>query len=518
MGIPAETDILVIGGGPAGSCAATELARRGYGVVLIDKARHPREVVGESILPHAWRYFDRLGATKLVEREGFVKKAGGVVAWEDQVTEISFRDFDFDRPGLHVERAVLDHLLLNNARDAGVQVFEGVAAESFVEDRGQGAQAWLVDTESRDRHRVTCRFLVDASGQGCFVARQLGAVRLDPDFRFIALWGYFTGSRYISSGGVVRPFEDITDHPPMTFVCSRGNWGWAWHIPLRKHTSVGILVPVEDYKKAADAARSREQYFLDACMSTPSLRALLEGAQLCDGGVRLMRDFSYASGKIAGSGLFRDRRCRRIRRSDLFHRRGGGALCRRARRVGDRLLATSARERVGLSRPVRDAVGRARPALSHRGAALSGPFRAGAGRRQDLLRLHPEGGTAADVVRGIDDVAFEQSRARRRAELDAAAAETLRSQGASFPIIAFSRSDGARSIERPSCGLRCFRSDSQRTFATKSASTGNRPHALALGLGSRTRQPFGEEGHGLAIHLGPVPLAHNLEICRPFTE
>jgi flavin-dependent dehydrogenase len=203
-----------------------------------------------------------------------------------------------------VERAALDHLLLNNARDAGVQVFEGVAAESFVEDRGQGAQAWLVDTGSRDRRRVTCRFLVDASGQGCFVARQLGAVRLDPDFRFIALWGYFTGSRYISSGGVVRPFEDIADHPPMTFVCSRGNWGWAWHIPLRKHTSVGILVPVEDYKKAADAARSREQYFLDACMSTPSLRALLEGAQLCDGGVRLMRDFSYASGKIAGPGYF----------------------------------------------------------------------------------------------------------------------------------------------------------------------------------------------------------------------
>jgi flavin-dependent dehydrogenase len=304
MGIPAQTDILVIGGGPAGTCAATELARRGYGVVLVDKARHPREVVGESILPHAWRYFDRLGATKRVEHEGFVKKAGGVIAWEDQVTEISFRDFDFDRPGLHVERAALDHLLLSNARDAGVQVFEGVMAESFVEDQGQGARVWLLDMESKERRLVTCRFLVDASGQASFVARQLGVKRLDPDFRFIALWGYFAGSRYVGSGGIVRPFEDIAKHPPMTFVCSRGNWGWAWHIPLRKDTSVGILVPFEEYKNAADAARSRERYFLDACMSTPHLAELIEGAQLSEGGVRLMRDFSYSSGKIAGPGYF----------------------------------------------------------------------------------------------------------------------------------------------------------------------------------------------------------------------
>jgi flavin-dependent dehydrogenase len=303
MGIPASTDILVIGGGPAGSCAATQLARLGYGVVMVDKVRHPRETVGESILPSAWKYFDLLGVTERVVEEGFVKKAGGVVDWEDEVTQISFRDFDYDRPGLHVERAALDHLLLDNARSAGVAVCENVKAESFLVRGEQDVEASLIDVETKQQASITCRFLVDASGQASFVAQQLGARCLDSDFRFVALWGYFTGSRYVSAGGMVRPFADIPNHPPMTFVSSLGNWGWAWHIPLRKDTSVGIIVPVEDYKRDS-AGKSRETYFLDTCGSTGNLARLLESAHLPANGVRLMRDYSYAPEKIAGPGYF----------------------------------------------------------------------------------------------------------------------------------------------------------------------------------------------------------------------
>jgi len=269
----------------------------------VDKVRHPRETVGESILPSAWKYFDLLGVTERVEREGFVKKAGGVVDWESEVTQISFRDFDYDRAGLHVERAALDLLLLENARSAGVEVFENVRAESFLVHGEQDAEAKLFDADAKEYRSLRCRFLLDASGQSSFIAQQLGARKLDSDFRFVALWGYFTGSRYVSAGGVVRPFEDIAQHAPMTFVSSLGNWGWAWHIPLRKDTSVGIVVPVEDYKRNG-AEKSREQYFLDTCRSSGNLGKLLEGAHLPKDGVRLMRDYSYAPEKIAGPGYF----------------------------------------------------------------------------------------------------------------------------------------------------------------------------------------------------------------------
>jgi flavin-dependent dehydrogenase len=302
--VPAAAEILVIGGGPAGSCAATLLTRRGYDVVLIDKVRHPRETVGESVLPSAWKYFDLLGVTPDIQREGFVKKAGGVVVWGDEITQISFRDFAYDRPGLHVERAALDHLLLKNAKAAGVRVFEGMRAESFATDDAGGANVVIAEGNSSGGAQcMRCRFLIDATGQASLVARQFGTKRLDPDFRFVSIWGYFEGSRYVSSGGIIRPFEDIREHAPMTFVSHLGGWGWAWHIPMRAETSVGIVVPIEDYKQGTAAHGSLEEYFLATCGAIEHLGDLLSSARL-KSGVRVIRDFSYGPDRIAGPGYF----------------------------------------------------------------------------------------------------------------------------------------------------------------------------------------------------------------------
>lgn len=300
MTFPQHSDILIAGGGPAGSLCATMLARHGYDVVLVDRAYHPRETVGESVLPAAWKYFDMLGVSDEIARR-FVKKAGGVVAWGDDITQIAFRDFGYDRPGLHVERAALDELLLRNARRSGVRVCEGVRAERFVQDGESGTAVTLSGQDGQSLHR--CRHLIDATGQSSLVARQLGCRRLDDGFRFVALWGYFTGSRYVSANGLVRPFEEISFHPPMTLVTRLSDWGWSWHIPMRHVTSVGLVVPVAEYRLESPAHASLDDYFLSVCRRTPHLGDLLADAHLENGGVRILRDFSYVSEILAGPGF-----------------------------------------------------------------------------------------------------------------------------------------------------------------------------------------------------------------------
>ena len=236
--------------------------------------------------------------------KNFVKKAGGIVVWGDEITEIAFRDFSYTRPGLHVERAELDHLLLQNAKKNGARVWEGVKAESFETAPDGSAEVTISAASGGARHSFACRYFIDASGQSSFVAQQLGCRRLDEDFRFVSLWGYFMGSRYVSTGGVVRAFEEIPHHPPMTFISRLGGWGWAWHIPMKRSTSVGIVVPVEDYKQGIAEHGSLEAYFLATCKATQYLGALLENAALTDGRVRIMRDFSYLPDRVAGANYF----------------------------------------------------------------------------------------------------------------------------------------------------------------------------------------------------------------------
>ncbi|VAW32767.1 hypothetical protein MNBD_CHLOROFLEXI01-1191 [hydrothermal vent metagenome] len=87
--IPAKADIVVVGGGPAGSHASTLMAQRGFDVVLLEKARHPRPMVGESLIPHFWKFMDMSGATPKIEEAGYLSKAGGITVWNGRIHQFS---------------------------------------------------------------------------------------------------------------------------------------------------------------------------------------------------------------------------------------------------------------------------------------------------------------------------------------------------------------------------------------------------------------------------------------------
>jgi flavin-dependent dehydrogenase len=305
--LPIRCDVAVIGSGPGGSLAATLLARRGYDVAVFDKARHPRYVVGESLIPQFWRYCELAGVDQAIADEGFVTKAGGTVIWHGAIRQLSFKDFGYKRPALHVERDRFDQLLLEHARKTGAKIHEEVAVLDVdlgaAETSGPSLTCRVLGESSAVT--VSCRYVIDASGQSSLLSRKLGLRVTDSDFRFMSMWGYFSDSKYVALDGAAHPFSQIRDVPPTTFVTSVqqfGEWGWLWHIPLRQDTSVGFVLPVEQLK--GYGRDGLEALFLETCHKTPVLSQLLAEARYREGSFRVVRDFSYWSTQLTGPGYF----------------------------------------------------------------------------------------------------------------------------------------------------------------------------------------------------------------------
>lgn len=308
MNIPGKCDVVIIGGGPAGSLAATYLAQAGYDAVLFDREKHPRFQVGENLIPDFWKYCDEAGVSEKIVAEGFIQKAGGTVAWGGDVKRMAFKDFGYTRPALHIERDRFDYILLENARDKGAQVYE----EITVLATDLGADVACVTYRANGdtaTNTITCRFVVDASGQNAVIGRQLGLRSFDPAFRFMSVWGYFKDSHYLAADGAMYPAARVREIPPTTYVTSlpesvTGSWGWSWHIILRESTSVGFIIPQDAMQRLRQQHASWESYFLAQCYELPTLGRLLSGASYVPDSWHIIRDYSYRSTRLAGPGYF----------------------------------------------------------------------------------------------------------------------------------------------------------------------------------------------------------------------
>ena len=301
--IPGRCDVLVIGGGPAGASVAALLAKQGVDVVLLERARHPRPQVGESLIPHVWKYADLTGVSPAIEREGFVAKAGGITVWNGKIHRIAFSEFGFSRPAMHVERDRFDHILLKHAESQGARVFQQVAVRQVDLNQKQPI-VHFQDRRGGDMNEgnIRCRFVIDASGASAVLAGQFKSKHLiDSSMRFLSLWGHFKNSRYVAADGRSYPAGDVNTVKPITFVTSFED-GWIWHIAMRQVASVGLVINT-DRARAMDKS-GRERFFLNTLKTAPYLDRLLEHAEYLPESFSQRPDYSYYSTRLCGENFY----------------------------------------------------------------------------------------------------------------------------------------------------------------------------------------------------------------------
>lgn len=282
-------DVLVIGGGPAGSTAAALLAERGRHVVLLEKEAHPRFHIGESLLPQNLRIFEKLGLAEAVREMGVFKPGASFVS-DEHGNRVSFSFAEgLNKAYTHsyqVRRAEFDELLFRNAAARGAETYEGMLVTDVALGGAQGSRVTARDAAGRG-HVWQARFVIDASGRDTLLAKRQGGKQRDAHTNTAAVYGHFHG---------VAPCEGC---PEGNITIHLLDDGWCWMIPLPEGiTSVGVVGTPAFFKRRKG---SFEAFLREALDASPSIRERMQGAELASP-VSTTGNYSYRAKTMRGEG------------------------------------------------------------------------------------------------------------------------------------------------------------------------------------------------------------------------
>lgn len=287
-----DYDVIIIGGGPAGTTAAMTLRRAGRKVLILEKEKFPRFHIGESLLPYNRPIFDELGVWEKIKAAGFMAKRGAQFWMGDgsMHTRLNFSRGSFTEfpESIQVERAKFDDILLRHAQELGAEVRE----ETLVTSHQVEKDRVTIRVRSRDGSECMLRaaFLMDASGLSNFTANREQLREYYPGHKKIAIFGHFHGV-------VMTEGEEKGD----ILIVRRKN-SWFWMIPLEDDkASVGLVLDLNDFKALNQQPPA---VFDDAVAGTPAVRDRMLNARAVTQG-HVLSDFSYKNKKLVSHRVVR---------------------------------------------------------------------------------------------------------------------------------------------------------------------------------------------------------------------
>lgn len=280
-------DVAIIGGGPAGSTAATLLTRAGRKVIVLERDKFPRFHIGESLLPFSMKAFTRLGLHEKFRRAGFMEKFGGEMfgASGNEGVKFYFEDgfrSQTDR-SYQVTRAEFDKMLLDHARENGAEVREETGVEQ-IEFASGGAQLRIAPKDGAPE-KIASRYVVDASGRNSLLGVKFKLKKSYNHLQKISIFAHYDGAiREEGRDGTLTRMVRAIDR-------------WFWIIPLTENrTSIGVVLDAATFK---NARLSPEEFLQQAIEEQPLLVQRLRDATRVSE-VHTAADFSYRNERLTG--------------------------------------------------------------------------------------------------------------------------------------------------------------------------------------------------------------------------
>jgi flavin-dependent dehydrogenase len=293
-------DVIVIGGGPAGSTVGGFLTQMGRRVLILERERFPRHHIGESMIASTIDVLAEIGLKPKLDAAGFPVKSGGCFIWGESYLPwcIRFEEIPGRPTSYQVKRDVFDKILLDHVTEMGADVRqEARVTEILLEgDRVVGTR---FDHGGRT-HEARAKYVVDASGLNAVVANKISYRQPAEELENMALYGYWKGSHPapVGLGGEIRAGDRNN------IIIKMLDSGWLWFIPLGFGDLISVgYVTQRDRLPEARGRAALEEYYQDRIRASEEFGYLLSNSEYT-GEFYTIKDWSYRSAEMAGPGYF----------------------------------------------------------------------------------------------------------------------------------------------------------------------------------------------------------------------